>query len=93
MYQYKITIDERSEIVGKYPDNWSEIVYGCTERGKRCQLQRRAIHDSPDTTWLEGLKDENGKLPYKSMMLGNRFVLDWETLADNSDRVPVVVVL
>ena len=92
MNQYRIIVNNSTqEIKNEYPVSWDDAIRKCNERGQGCKLERRLVVDNPANDWLEGLKGDDGKLPNGSMMLGNKFVSNWVTIADNCDRVGLLI--
>jgi len=94
-HQYRITVGEFSKIVDSSGE-WPEIFYCCCERNQAATLERRLIAENPSVVWLDGLRDEDGKLPDKSMLFGNRYISDryiseWELMADTKERNGVLI--
>jgi len=78
-YEYRVTVNGFSTITSQYPD-WSSIFHRAIERDAVASLERRLIAVA-DQDWLKGLQDADGKLPPRSMLLGDRFVSAWEVMA------------
>jgi len=89
-YQYRITVGKSSKIVDSSGE-WSEIFYCCCERNQPATLERRLVAENPSAVWLDGLRDEGGKLPDKSMLFGNRYISEWELMADTKERNGVLI--
>lgn len=91
-YQYKTTIDDRSEITNNYPDRWNEIIHNATERSKSCKLERRLVVENPSNTFLDGLRDiETGEPPKKAMIFQNLYIGEWYVIACNTPVVGVLI--
>lgn len=89
MHQYRVTLGNRVTYHDTYPD-WSKVFDYANERGYFVQLERRLVTKA-DPLWLDGLRDEQGNLPQGSMLLGDKYVSEWEVRADNKERFGVLI--
>lgn len=90
MYQYKVTVNQTSQIFDSYPD-WENVFRQCNERGYPCSLDRRLVYKNPDPEWILGLKDDSGNLPAGSALINNLFIGQWDRIADNNNRSVVLI--